>query len=275
MNDLIVRKLAYLKDSRVKEAMLYSLLAGGKRLRPRLLYAAVKGFGKEIIDLDNFAVALEMIHTYSLIHDDLPAMDNDDLRRGKNTCHIEYDEATAILAGDALLTEAFNLMSKAAVKSDKLVKCINILASSSGANGMIYGQEADMFVNGANTFEYLKTVHHHKTGMLITAPLKMACVLCDREELTNVFEKIGFDIGLAFQIQDDILDVTSCKEELGKTSSDILNDKLTGVNVLGLDNAVTYMQSLYEESIAALKRVDGFNGEYLVDLILKMANRKN
>lgn len=275
MNNILKEKLNYLKNSRVKSAMEYSLLAGGKRLRPKLLYGVVKGFSKNVEDLDNIACAIEMIHTYSLIHDDLPSMDNDDYRRGMKTCHIEFDEATAILAGDGLLTEAFYLISKANISSDKIVKCISILSAAAGCNGMIYGQELDMFFKDyGNDFNYLKDVHKHKTGMLISAPLKIGCILSDKEELLSLFEEIGYKMGLAFQIHDDILDYTCNEKELGKSNSDIKNNKLTSINTIGIEEAVKLKDKLYDECINILKGVNNFNSNDLIELILNTKNRK-
>ena len=275
MNSILKEKLNYLKNSRVKTAMEYSLLAGGKRLRPNLLYEVVCGFSKNIEDLDNIACAIEMIHTYSLIHDDLPSMDNDDYRRGMKTCHIEFDEATAILAGDGLLTEAFYLISKANMSSDKIVKCISILSAAAGCNGMIYGQELDMFFKDyGNDFNYLKDVHKHKTGMLISAPLKMGCIVSDKEEFLSLFEEVGYKIGLAFQIHDDILDYTSNEKELGKSNSDIKNNKLTSINTIGIEEAIKLKDKLYDDCINILKGVSDFNSKGLIELILNTKNRK-
>lgn len=275
MNDILKEKLKYLKDSRVKSAMEYSLLAGGKRLRPKLLYGVVDGFSKNIEDLDNIACSIEMIHTYSLIHDDLPSMDNDDYRRGMKTCHIEFDEATAILAGDGLLTEAFYLISSSNIESEKIVKCISILSSAAGCNGMIYGQELDMFFKEyGDDFEYLKNVHKHKTGMLISAPLKMGCILSDKEQYLSLFEEIGYKMGLAFQIHDDILDYTCSEYELGKSNSDIKNNKLTSINTIGIEKAIELKDKLYDECINKLKGVNDFNSNNLIELILNTKDRK-
>lgn len=274
-NKIIEEKLSYINDCRVKKAMLYSILAGGKRIRPKFLYAVVNGYGKDIIDVDNLAVSIEMIHTYSLIHDDLPAMDNDVIRRGRNTCHIEFDEATAILAGDALLTEAFTVASKANINPSQLIKCINLLSSLAGANGMIYGQELDMNAqNLSSNFEDLKKIHNHKTGALISLPLQIGCVLCNKEEKLSFFEQLGYRIGLAFQVQDDILDVTSTSETLGKSNSDLDNDKVTSVSILGLDNAIKFMNDLYKGILIDLDNLDDFDPSYLKALIEELNFRK-
>ena len=270
----LISKLDYLKDSTVKNAMTYALSGKGKRVRPRLLYDALKGFNCDF-NVDNIAVAIEMIHTYSLVHDDLPAMDDDILRRGRNTCHIEFDEATAILTGDALLTEAFNLVSRANLKSEKLVKIVRLMADFSGANGMIYGQEIDIKSEGKDSdFETLKTIHKYKTGALISLPLQIACVVSKNDELIPKFKQIGYKLGLAFQIQDDILDVTFTSEELGKSNSDLENQKATSVSVLGLEKATKLMEDLYSDIKSELENIDGFNPDLLLKLIDELTERR-
>lgn len=270
----LISKLDYLKDSTVKDAMTYALSGKGKRVRPRLLYDALKGFNCDF-NVDNIAVAIEMIHTYSLVHDDLPAMDDDILRRGRNTCHIQFDEATAILTGDALLTEAFNLVSRANLKSEKLIKIVRLMADFSGANGMIYGQEIDIKSEGKELdFENLKTIHKYKTGALISLPLQIACVVSKNDELIPKFKQIGYKLGLAFQIQDDILDVTFTSEELGKSNSDLENQKATSVSVLGLEKATKLMDDLYSDIKLELENIDGFNPDLLLKLIDELTERR-
>ena len=270
----LISKLDYLKDSTVKDAMIYALSGKGKRVRPRLLYDALKGFNCDF-NVYNIAVAIEMIHTYSLVHDDLPAMDDDILRRGRNTCHIQFDEAIAILAGDALLTEAFNLVSRANLKSEKLVKIVRLMADFSGANGMIYGQEIDIKSEGKDSdFETLKTIHKYKTGALISLPLQIACVVSKNDELIPKFKQIGYKLGLAFQIQDDILDVTFTSEELGKSNSDLENQKATSVSVLGLEKATKLMEDLYSDIKSELENIDGFNPDLLLKLIDELTERR-
>lgn len=270
----LISKLDYLKDSTVKDAMTYALSGKGKRVRPRLLYDALKGFNCDF-NVDNIAVAIEMIHTYSLVHDDLPAMDDDILRRGRNTCHIQFDEATAILTGDALLTEAFNLVSRANLKSEKLIKIVRLMADFSGANGMIYGQEIDIKSEGKELdFENLKTIHKYKTGALISLPLQIACVVSKNDELIPKFKQIGYKLGLAFQIQDDILDVTFTSEELGKSNSDLENQKATSVSVLGLKKATKLMDDLYSDIKLELENIDGFNPDLLLKLIDELTERR-
>ena len=199
----------HMKDGRVKEALRYSLEAGGKRLRPMLMLSAIRSYGLDYHPYIPFACAIEFIHTYSLIHDDLPAMDNDDLRRGKPTCHKQFDEATAILAGDALLTEAFRILAFEVPEFDpiKRIRIIQILSEASGQCGMVYGQQQDIhFENKKASLEELKDIHQHKTGCLIQAPLLMASIICNPNDY-DAWLKIGMAMGQAFQIQDDILDV--------------------------------------------------------------------
>lgn len=238
-------------SSKVKEAMNYSLLAGGKRIRPRLLLAALRAYGKAEQEGYAAAAAIEMIHTYSLIHDDLPAMDNDTLRRGKPTCHVRYGEACAILAGDALLTQAFLLAASSCDDPRICRKIICYLASYSGADGMVLGQIFDLEgeKKDALTVEDLRKIHEYKTGKLLTLPLIFAALLSGREEDLPVWETIGRCIGLSFQIQDDVLDVTSTSEELGKNiNSDAQNNKSTYVTLLGIEQAQQEAVSLYAQA---------------------------
>lgn len=275
MNKDFIESLSYINNSKVKDAMLYSLTAGGKRIRPKLFNSILKGFNIDNKEFDKISLAIEMIHTYSLIHDDLPAMDDDNLRRGKNTCHIEFDEATAILAGDALLTEAFYLISTCKIKSDILIKCINILSSLIGANGMIYGQYLDMYYEDKNIdFDSLKTLHNCKTGALISACLMLGCICCEKYEFLDVFKNVGYNIGLAFQIQDDILDYTSTSNILGKSNSDIKNNKSTSINVLGIDIARKHVDELYLKCKDDLNCIQNFDAKYLYEIINLLINRK-
>ena len=205
---VLAEKIDALADSKVKEAMRYSLIAPGKRVRPNLLYEVVKGYGLSESVADEFACAIEMIHTYSLIHDDLPAMDNDDLRRGRPTCHKQFDEATAILAGDGLLTYAFDVASSSTADPSIVVKCIQVLAQCAGSNGMVLGQDLDMNESNASDWDYVRKVHKYKTGCLLSAPLMMGALVAGKDDETvRQWHEIGISLGLAFQIQDDILDV--------------------------------------------------------------------
>ena len=275
MNNLLEEYTNYIEDSSVKEAMLYSLLLGGKRIRPRLLFDVLKGYGISEEVGNPFAVSLEMIHTYSLIHDDLPAMDNDEYRRGNLTCHKKFNEATAILAGDALLTEAFNIASKSEVSDDKKIKCINILASKSGANGMILGQVLDTEeIEGITNIDDLLNIHRHKTGCLLQTPLMIASILANKEEDIKTWEKIGEYLGIAFQAQDDILDVTESEENLGKSASDITNNKVSVVSLLGVDEASKLMNDYYEYAIELIKGIQGFNPAFIMESIDMLKERR-
>lgn len=233
------------KLSRVQEAELYSLLAGGKRVRPNIHFAVLEGYGISKEEGYPIAAAIEMIHTYSLIHDDLPSMDNDDFRRGKLTCHKMFDEATAILAGDGLLTRAFETITKANCKHMGLL--VSTLAKASGDEGMILGQELDITLEHAKdvTIEQLKQIHNNKTGQLLAVPMTTAAILADHLEDVPVLFEVGTLLGLAFQIQDDIFDVTKSNEEMGKSCSDFENGKTTYVSVLGLKKAQELLETTF------------------------------
>ncbi len=240
-------------DIVVKRAMNYSLLAEGKRVRPLLLLNLLKDFGTEPELGFPAAAAIEMIHTYSLIHDDLPAMDNDDLRRGKPTCHKAFDEATAILAGDGLLTLAFREAVKGDISAEKKMKIVELLADAAGMDGMIRGQCLDLSYEGKSvSYQQLKEMDHRKTGELLTVPLLCACVISGRDEYMEMFREIGMNIGLAFQIQDDILDVEKSAGELGKSTSDVQNEKSTYVSLLGKEKAKELVQQLFSEAVDKL-----------------------
>ncbi len=227
----------------LKESMLYSLQAGGKRLRPMLLFATVEGFGGDYQQSIPVASAIEMIHTYSLIHDDLPAMDNDDFRRGKLTNHKVFGDATAILAGDALLTYAFEVivtMNNSEVEPSQKLRLIAELAKASGPEGMVGGQVADMEgENKSLTLPELEFIHHHKTGDLLSFAIIAGAILTKANdndvESLRAFARY---LGLAFQIKDDILDIEGSQETLGKpVGSDITNEKSTYPKLLGLEGA--------------------------------------
>lgn len=275
---LLSERIRRLAPSRVRDAMEYSLMAGGKRIRPRMMYAAVQGYGAEEHLADDYACALEMIHTYSLIHDDLPAMDNDDLRRGHPTCHKQFDEATAVLAGDGLLTYAFELASRGTADSAKACRCSEILARCAGADGMILGQCLDVTeeTSASIGWEDLKKIHRFKTGELLSAPLMIASVLTGQsEDITRQWQSTGIKIGLAFQIQDDILDVTATKEQLGKSNSDERNGKITSVSMLGKEQAETLMNQLYSESLQEIRAAREFDSRVLTDLVKGIQERSN
>jgi len=245
----------------LQKAMRYSLEAGGKRLRPILAFAAASALGCDEKKVLPLAVAFEMIHTFSLIHDDLPAMDNDDLRRGKPTCHKVFGEATAILAGDALLAEAFSVLCalKRKVSSDVLVEVMSDLADATGARGMTGGQQYDMDCTGKHASEeVLETIHRHKTGKLLVAPLCCSAKLCGASvEKIQALQNYGEAVGLAFQIADDILDVEGDEALIGKkVGSDQGNDKLTYPALLGMKAAKEKAATLIQDAIAALQCFD-------------------
>ncbi len=250
------------------DAMRYSVNAGGKRLRPILVLESAKAVGKENInDILDIAVATEFIHTYSLIHDDLPAMDDDDLRRGKPTCHIVYGEAIAILAGDGLQSYAFELISKnQSVSSDKLIKVVNLLAHGTGVFGMVGGQAADILHEKEGTFNDIQFIHIHKTAKFIQACCQIGAVLGDASpEEEKALSDYGLHIGIAFQIQDDILDVVGKEEKLGKrVKKDIEKSKLTYPYVYGLEKSKSLAKEHVEKAILSVKKVK--NPDILVKL---------
>ena len=252
------RQCRMLKRSEVSEAMENSLMGKGKRLRPQLLFAVAEGYGLSAQDGFMAAGALEMMHTYSLIHDDLPAMDNDDYRRGRKTCHKQFNEATAILAGDGLLTQAFALAANSSDDPVKALKIVKELASAGGAEGMILGQIKDLEAENspAVTLEQLKEVHLYKTGCLFTAPLVMGAILAGQDAAISQWRRIGALMGLAFQIQDDILDVTKSSKELGKSASDLDNKKSTYVTLLGLGQAQDAMTEVYRQTRDAIRQMN-------------------
>lgn len=245
--------------STTKVAMAYSLMNGGKRIRPQLLFAAMEHYGLDPKIGFPCACAIEMIHTYSLIHDDLPAMDDDDFRRGHKSCHRQFDEATAILAGDGLLTKAFDVVLDSPCSSEQLVELVRALSRYAGIDGMIYGQELDIQAeNGCEqSMELLLDIDTYKTAKLLTLPLVCACILANRTEDIEIMEKIGYDAGVQFQIQDDILDVTQTQETLGKSTSDIDNEKMTAVSLLGLEGAKQKVIELEQDLQACLKQLNG------------------
>ena len=275
IEEVLQKFLDRLTDSKVKEAMSYSLMAGGKRIRPNLLYEVLKGYGKNESDGDAYAAAIEMIHTYSLIHDDLPAMDNDDLRRGRPTCHKQFDEATAILAGDGLLTFAFETCANADTTAEIRVKCIAMLASLAGADGMVHGQDLDMTESAQSDWDYLKQVHTYKTGCLLSVPMMIgACLSGQGEEIIEKWHKIGNAIGLAFQIQDDILDVQLTAEQFGKSNSDERNDKVTSVTLLGMEKAEAMMNDLYTQAEQSIAQMPEFDGTQLISMVEQIRSRR-
>lgn len=264
----------------IVDAMSYSVLAGGKRLRPMLMEASYQMFGGEGEELDAFMAAIEMIHTYSLVHDDLPAMDNDLYRRGKKTTHAVYGEAMGVLAGDALLNFAFETVADAMVRSAgdmRVAKAFAVLAKKAGIYGMIGGQVVDVESEKKGQQidrDCLDFIYRLKTGALIEASLMIGTILAGAsEEEVSLMEEAGTKLGLAFQIQDDILDVTSSLEVLGKPiGSDARNEKATYVAFEGLEKAGAEVERLSREAVAIL---DGFKREhtFLRELFMYLIHR--
>ncbi|AXK20310.1 polyprenyl synthetase family protein [Bacillus toyonensis] len=264
----------------LREAMAYSLEAGGKRLRPLLLFATLQAFGKERNLGVGAACALEMIHTYSLVHDDLPCMDDDDLRRGKPTNHKVFGEAMAVLAGDGLLTYAFQIVmayEQKEISAEKKVRLVLELAKAAGPEGMVGGQVADMEAEGKQlTIDELEYIHKHKTGKLLEFAVLAGAILSnatkEQEEKLLEFAK---NIGLAFQIRDDILDVEGTEEEIGKPiGSDVSNEKSTYTTLFTVDRA----KNILEETIAKAKDAISslqLQDEYLLSICDLIAKRNN
>ena len=253
VNEINQRLKTILNDypkSKVKEAMLYSLQAGGKRIRPFIVLQVIRVYNQNYHDYIDVACALEMIHTYSLIHDDLPGMDNDDLRRGKPTCHKQFGEATAILAGDGLLSEAVNIIIKTSLASDLKIALISCLYQASGISGMIYGQELDIEnENKKLSIDKLNTIHHYKTGKLLSCAFQLGGLIASPQDV-KVLKEIGYKVGLAFQIQDDILDVISDSKTLGKpVGSDASNHKETYTTLIGVEASQKEVDKLFKEAI--------------------------
>lgn len=264
----------------VLEAMNYSVSAGGKRLRPMLMLETYRMFGGTSKVIEPFMAAIEMIHTYSLIHDDLPAMDNDEYRRGRKTTHVVYGEAMAILAGDALLNYAFETAASAFVLDEgnpAIGKAFMILASKAGVYGMIGGQVVDVESEGKEIdADTLKFIHIHKTSALLESAMLIGAVLAGAsEQQQRTVELAARELGLAFQIRDDILDVTGNTDELGKpVGSDVKNHKNTYVALEGLEKAKEDVKRYSESAIDRLKSLPARN-EFLYELIEELIDRRS
>ncbi|MEI0564707.1 polyprenyl synthetase family protein [Brachyspira pulli] len=255
------------------EMLKYPLDAGGKRLRPILTCLACELFGGDYKKAIIPAVALEIIHTYSLVHDDLPAMDNDDLRRGKPTTHVKYGEANAILVGDGLLTHAFQLLSKADVKDSTLRELLFELSYAAGINGMVMGQFIDLYYEEKEiNFDMLKILHAKKTGAMIRGAIRLGAIASENIQGKDIesITKYGEAIGLAFQIQDDILDVISDNETLGKTvGKDEKEGKLTYVKQFGLEGAQKEARKVIDN---AVKYLDSYTDNDAKNILIELAN---
>lgn len=263
----------------VLEAMNYSMYAGGKRLRPILMLETYRLFGGQGKVIEPFMAAIEMIHTHSLIHDDLPALDNDEYRRGRRTTHVVYGEAMAILAGDALLNYAYETAVQAfelEPENTRIGKALAILSRKTGVYGMLGGQCVDVEAAGKNiTREKLDFIYRLKTSALIEASMMTGAALAgaSKEQIQQI-EAVARDIGLAFQIRDDILDVTSTVDELGKpVFSDEKNEKMTYVTIEGIEKAKKDVEEISKRAICALKSMEKEN-EFLEELVISLVDRK-
>lgn len=261
------------------EAINYSLQSGGKRLRPMLILETLKLFGGDEKEAYPFMAAMEMMHTYSLVHDDLPAMDNDMYRRGRKTTHAVYGEAMGILAGDGLLNLAYEIMSEAVVKCNNpslAAKAMKIISEKAGIYGMVGGQTVDIINEGKEmSIETINFIHKLKTAALIEGSMMAGAVLAGAsEDEIKTVEKIAYNVGIAFQIQDDILDVTSTTEVLGKpVLSDEKNNKSTYVTLMGVEESKVKVEMYSKEAINLLDSMN-YNNEFLKELIVKLINRE-
>lgn len=257
-----------------EKALQEMLLAGGKRFRPALLLGVVDAYNPLMLEGARFAAyAIELLHTYSLIHDDLPAMDDSPLRRGKPTLHVVYDEVTAILVGDALNTYSFEVLANAPFSDATRVKLIRELATNGGLNGMVLGQAIDCyFENKPLALEDIKTLHTNKTAKLIAASLKMGAIIVGKEDVGEKLYAFGIKLGILFQIQDDILDVTQSSEEAGKlTNND--EDKNSFVTIIGLERSLKEANALADELTQEIQSFDKALQEKLSELLMKYINR--
>ncbi|MBN2781981.1 MAG: polyprenyl synthetase family protein [Campylobacterales bacterium] len=257
-----------------EKALQEMLRAGGKKFRPALLLGVVNAYNPLMVESARYAAyAIELLHTYSLIHDDLPSMDNSPLRRGKPTLHVVYDEVTAILVGDALNTYSFEVLSNAPFSDYIKVKLIQELAYNGGLNGMVLGQAIDCyFENQPLSIDDVKILHTNKTAKLIAASLKMGAIIVGREDLGEKLYDFGIKLGVLFQIQDDILDVTQSSEEAGKlTNND--EDKNSFVTLIGLDESIKEANALAEELEKELSSFDDSLRDELSELLLQYINR--
>lgn len=277
LQEYLPRQRGYQKV--IMEAMAYSLMAGGKRLRPMMMKETFDLFHGRSKAIRPFMAAIEMIHTYSLVHDDLPAMDNDDYRRGRRTTHVVYGEDLGILAGDALLNYAFETAFKAFVTepedSLQIGRALGVLGEKAGIYGMIGGQVIDVKNSGREVEkEVLDTIYELKTAALIEASMMIGAILGGAsEEEVKVTEQIARNVGVAFQIQDDILDVTGTREALGKpVHSDEKNDKTTYVTLFGVEHAAQDVEERSKKAICLLKELPGEN-EFLEELLVQLIHR--
>lgn len=266
---------AYEGQIEVVDAMRYSLSNGGKRIRPVLTLEFARACGGDRNDAVDLACAIEYVHTYSLIHDDLPCMDNDDMRRGKPSCHKQFGDATALLAGDSLLTHAFEIIGNSELSDDKKVMAVSLLAQNSGVSGMIGGQVIDLkFEQGNPSANELVSVYKLKTGALISAACLMGCIAGGgSDEQFAATSKFAYNLGIAFQIQDDILDIIGDESKLGKpVGSDESNNKTTYVSLVGIDKAKQDVKRLTDNAIHQLDYFE--NTDFIGELAFSLINRE-
>lgn len=263
----------------LREAMQYTVLSNGKRLRPQLVYSTGIDLGAPLHSLDHAAIAIELIHCYSLVHDDLPAMDDDDLRRGKATCHKAFDEATAILVGDALQSLAFETLATATSTNHTIqLQMIKTLAQASGRSGMVGGQLLDM-QSQQKTISYnqLKQIHLNKTAALIAASIQLGALAAGHDDPTLLLQlhQLGDAIGLAFQIQDDLLDIESTTQSLGKTTqADLALQKATYPSIIGISASHSELDDNINNAISILKTTS-HPLPSLLEIVKKIASRKH
>ncbi|MGY4677516.1 (2E,6E)-farnesyl diphosphate synthase [Pasteurella sp. P03HT] len=281
INTFLAQQLSFdTAPSPLAEAMRYGVLLGGKRIRPFLVYATGRMLGAKLEQLDYVAAGLEAIHAYSLIHDDLPAMDNDTLRRGQATCHIAFDEATAILAGDALQAFAFDILTQVPhLSAEQTLALVKTLSQASGIQGMCLGQSLDLISEQKHIgLDELEQIHRNKTGALLSAALKMGFICSPHFTDTTLeqhLQRYADAIGLAFQVQDDILDIEGESDVIGKNvGSDLLSDKSTYPKLLGLDGAKQKAKELYLVALAELEHLP-FDTAALRAIAEFVVNRKS
>ena len=263
-----------LPNSELKQASLYTIEGKAKRFRPLVVLHVIESYGKDPLRYLDVACALECIHLYSLIHDDLPAMDDDSLRHGRPTLHLAFDEANAILVGDGFLTLAFEMVSTTSELTDKeKINAIHILSSHAGMNGMIFGQHLDLaFERQTPNESQLEEISHHKTGMLLSAAFQLGALIGQPKDQEK-WAQIGRDLGLLFQIQDDVLEATTSSENMGKSKSDDVLEKATFVKVLGLEKCQKKMEWLKEKIMQERQSIQLKNTS-INDLIDKILTRQ-
>jgi geranylgeranyl diphosphate synthase, type II len=275
IKDAIERRLADLfqddPESRLKDAALYVVKAGGKRFRPRVILTLVQSYGLDPMVYLDLACGLELIHLYSLVHDDLPAMDNDTMRHGKPTVHIAYDEATAILVGDGFLTKAFGCVASSLALTDaQKVDAIHRLSTHAGLAGMIHGQHLDLkFEKKQPSLNELEQISYYKTGKLLSVAFQLGALIAQPNAMAQ-WTTIGHDLGLLFQIQDDVLEATTSEENMKKSKSDDHLEKATFVRILGLDESRKKIMSLQHRILHDLRDLKMSNSaiRQLIDTIL-------